>query len=124
MRTRRPAAVAELRPVAEYLGLTLVHREFAGATEAARVADVVISTVPAGATDRLDVAWRPGAVLFDVLYHPWPTPLAVSAEAAGCRVVSGLDLLLAQAVHQFVLFTGVPAPVAAMRDALFAGDRA
>ena len=57
-------------------------------------------------------------MLFDVLYDPWPTPLAASAQAAGCRIVSGLDLLLAQAVGQFEQFTGVPAPVAAMRAAL------
>ena len=43
---------------------------------------------------------------------------AASAQAAGCRVVSGLDLLLAQGVRQFALFTGCPAPVAAMREAL------
>ena len=57
------------------------------------------------------------AVLFDAVYDPWPTPLAAAA-AAGLRVVSGLDLLLAQAVRQFELFTGVAAPVAAMREAL------
>ncbi|MGH3682405.1 MAG: shikimate dehydrogenase, partial [Natronosporangium sp.] len=57
-------------------------------------------------------------VLLDVLYHPWPTRLAAAAGSAGCRVVSGLDLLLAQAVGQFELFTGVPAPVGAMRAAL------
>jgi len=38
--------------------------------------------------------------------------------------VSGLDLLLAQAVRQFELFTGVEAPVAAMRDALHAAAAA
>jgi shikimate dehydrogenase len=58
--------------------------------------------------------------LFDAVYDPWPTPLAASAEAAGCRIVSGLDLLLAQAVRQFELFTQAEAPVAAMRDALHA----
>jgi shikimate dehydrogenase len=57
-------------------------------------------------------------VLLDALYDPWPTPLADAAAAAGARVVSGLDLLLAQAVDQFQLFTGVAAPVAAMRAAL------
>jgi shikimate dehydrogenase len=81
-------------------------------------ADVVISTVPKGVADRLAVDWRSSTVLFDVLYDPWPTPLAASAQAAGCRIVSGLDLLLAQAVGQFEQFTGVPAPVAAMRAAL------
>jgi shikimate dehydrogenase len=33
-------------------------------------------------------------------------------------VASGLDLLLAQAIGQFEQFTGVPAPVDAMREAL------
>jgi shikimate dehydrogenase len=78
----------------------------------------VISTVPKGVADGLDVAWRPGTVLFDAIYDPWPTPLATGAQAAGCRIVSGLDLLLAQAILQFTLFTGVPAPVDAMRHAL------
>ena len=67
---------------------------------------------------RQRIAWRPGTVLFDAVYEPWPTPLAAAAAAAGCHIVSGLDLLLAQAVHQFELFTGVVAPVAAMREAL------
>ena len=57
-------------------------------------------------------------VVFEVVYDPWPTPLAAAAQAAGCRVVSGLDLLLWQAVHQFELFTGVDAPAEAMRAAL------
>ena len=44
---------------------------------------------------------------------------------AGARVVSGLDLLLAQALGQFEQFTGVtPAPEAAMREALFAAAAA
>ncbi len=116
---RRPAARDELWPVAEHLGLPLAYRDFADAAASAE-ADLVISAVPSGAADRLAVPWRAGTVLFDALYHPWPTPLAASAVAAGCRIVSGLDLLLAQAAHQFVLFTGVPAPVDAMREALFA----
>lgn len=117
---RRPEAVAELRPVAEAVGVP-----FAGApwpdAAAHAAADVVISTVPKGAADPLasEVAWRPSTVLFDALYDPWPTPLAAAAAAAGCRVVSGLDLLLAQAVGQWERFTGVhPAPREQMRQAL------
>ena len=59
---------------------------------------------------------RPGApaarstpVVFEVLYDPWPTPLAASAarsRRAGV-LVGGLDLLVHQAALQFELFTGV-----------------
>jgi shikimate dehydrogenase len=115
---RRTAAIDELRPVAEHLGLAMVPGDFADA--AGIDADVVVSTVPKGAADHLAIDWRPATVLFDALYDPWPTPLAASAARAGCPVVSGLDLLLAQAAHQFTLFTGVPAPRTAMRDALLA----
>ncbi|MFJ6197630.1 shikimate dehydrogenase [Micromonospora sp. NPDC092111] len=118
---RRPAAVEELRPVAVAVGVELVAAAWADAGRHVGV-DVVVSTVPKGVADPLaaDVHWGPSTVLFDALYDPWPTPLAASALAAGRRVVSGLDLLLAQAVGQFTQFTGVPAPVDAMRAALVA----
>jgi shikimate dehydrogenase len=119
---RRPEVAAELNPVAEKLGLSVSFTSFSGA---ARVAmhDVVISTVPKGVADDLTVAWRPQTVVLDVVYDPWPTTLAASAERAGCRIVSGLDLLLEQALGQFQIFTGVPAPRAAMREALLAKVR-
>jgi len=121
---RRASAVDELRSVARELGLPeLVHVSWPEPTRVA-LADVVVSTLPFGVADDLVVGWRPETVVFDAVYKPWPTPLAASAEAAGCRIVSGLDLLLAQAVHQFEMFTGVSAPVDAMRRALFAAARA
>lgn len=114
---RRPEAVEQLLPVAEAVGVPMIGASW---SETARCADadVVISTVPKGAADALVVPWREQTVLFDALYHPWPTPLAASARSAGCRIVSGLDLLLHQAIGQFRQFTGVPAPVEAMRQAL------
>ena len=118
--TRRPAAVYELTPVAQALGLDLRRVDWAHAAQSLD-ADAVISTVPKGAADELAGAarWRRGTVFFDAVYDPWPTPLAASAAAAGNTVVSGLDLLLAQALGQFEQFTGVtPAPEAAMRSAL------
>jgi shikimate dehydrogenase len=116
--SRRPEAADALRPVAEQLGLRLSHADFARAGECAG-ADLVISTVPKGVADELTVPWRPETVLFDALYDPWPTPLASAAQAAGCPIVSGLDLLLTQALRQFTLFTGLPAPAEQMRVALF-----
>ncbi|MEV0726152.1 shikimate dehydrogenase [Micromonospora purpureochromogenes] len=118
---RRAAAVDELRPVAGAVGVALTGAGWADAAAHAG-ADVVVSTVPKGVADPLagEIRWRPSTVLFDALYDPWPTPLAASALAAGARVVSGLDLLLAQAVGQFEQFTGVPAPRSAMARALAA----
>jgi shikimate dehydrogenase len=116
---RRPEALAELEPVASALGLRLIRAAWSAAS-AAGEADLVISTVPRGVADSLvgAVAWQAGTVLFDAVYDPWPTPLAAAAARAGCGIVSGLDLLLAQAVRQFQMFTHIVAPVDAMRAAL------
>lgn len=78
--------------------------------------EVVVSTIPADAQNADLVARCARApVVFEVVYDPWPTPLAA---AVGERVlVGGLDLLVHQAALQFELFTGVPAPLAAMRAA-------
>jgi shikimate dehydrogenase len=80
-------------------------------------ADVVISTLPGGAADAFTGAGA-GAVVLDAVYAPWPTPFAAAAQASGARVVSGLEMLLHQAVAQVELMTGHPGPVAAMRAAL------
>jgi shikimate dehydrogenase len=117
---RRPDAIEELDPVAADLGITLIGMAWAQAEQAGD-ADVILSTVPKGAADGLaaTIRWRPGSTMFDAVYDPWPTPLAHSAASAGCEIVSGLDLLLAQAARQFEMFTQVDAPVTAMRAALF-----
>jgi shikimate dehydrogenase len=122
---RRPAAIEGLRPVAAALGVPLAGAPWTSAA-GLLTADVVISTVPKGVADPLagGARWGEATVLFEALYDPWPTALAASATAAGCRVASGLDLLLAQALGQFALFTGVPAPVAAMRAAMHAARSA
>jgi shikimate dehydrogenase len=116
---RRAEAIEELAEVAEGLDLDMLGAEWEDASKAGD-ADVVVSTMPKGVADPLaaTIGWRPYGVFFDALYDPWPTPLAASALAVGCTVVSGLELLLTQAVRQFELFTGTAAPVDAMRAAL------
>jgi shikimate dehydrogenase len=80
--------------------------------------DVLVSTVPAAAQHPhlTDLASRVG-VVFEVLYEPWPTPLARAATAGGRALVGGLDLLVHQAVLQVELMTGRQAPLGAMRAA-------
>lgn len=127
---RDPARTTQLRAAAERLGVR--PRVRGGLPEAGLPeADVVISTLPAGAADLL----RPGprasgsvasgdAVVLDVVYAPWPTPFAAAARAAGCRVVSGLAVLLHQAAAQVELMTGHGAPTSPMREALELAVRA
>lgn len=81
-----------------------------------RGADVLVSTIPAAAqTPALAALEAP--VTFEVLYDPWPTPLARAAADRGAVLVSGLDLLAHQAAGQVTLMTGLPAPLEAMRAA-------
>jgi shikimate dehydrogenase len=58
-----------------------------------------------------------GAV-YDMVYRPAQTPLLKAAEAAGCRVVNGLGMLLYQGVKALEIWSGMPAPVTEMRKAL------
>jgi shikimate dehydrogenase len=85
-------------------------------------AELLISTVPRGAADPLaaEPRWSDKGTVLDVVYDPWPTPVAVSAAAFGWHIASGLDMLLHQAARQVSLMTGRTPPVAAMRDALYA----
>ena len=117
---RNLGRTGELVQTAERLGMrpTISGRLF---EEPLPDADLVISTLPGGAADPLrSTPWLSGTTVLDVVYAPWPTPFAGSALAAGCRVVSGLAVLLHQAVAQVELMTGYPGPVAAMRTALAA----
>jgi shikimate dehydrogenase len=87
--------------------------------DAALAAPLVVSTVPIGAQpDLLHLPWRGGHTVLDVLYAPWPTPLAEQITAVGGTVAGGLDVLFWQATAQVELMTGRPAPIAAMRRAL------
>jgi shikimate dehydrogenase len=77
--------------------------------------DVLVSTLPSGAAD----VWAPHVagvpVLLDVVYEPWPTPLAAACPGV---VVGGGQMLLHQAAAQVELMTGRPAPLEQMRRAL------
>jgi shikimate dehydrogenase len=86
--------------------------------------DVVVQGTPVGmhphtADSAIPKEWlRADQVIFDMVYRPHRTRLVREAEAVGCRVVFGVEMLINQAVLQFERWTGVPAPVSAMREAL------
>lgn len=122
---RSTARAAAIRRVAADLGVQPALADWDGAWESL-CADVVISTVPAGATDELagqlagDPVPTTGPVLLDVVYAPWPTQLARTWRRRGGAVVPGWQMLLHQAAAQVTLMTGREAPLEAMRAALVA----
>jgi shikimate dehydrogenase len=77
--------------------------------------DLLVSTLPPGAADALAAHVRDVPALLDVVYEPWPTPLAAACEGL---VVPGSAMLLHQAAAQVELMTDRPAPIEAMRAAL------
>jgi shikimate dehydrogenase len=122
---RSLARTAELQEAAARMGVTPRYEvlEAVAAVGAMRLADVVVSTMPAHAADPIAQAFAmhgaaPSGVLLDVVYDPRPTALAQAWAAAGGTVVGGERMLLHQAVEQVRLMTGRPAPLAAMDSAL------
>lgn len=130
VRLRDPGKTTELIELGRRLGL-VVHVDRLDpehAERAAQPAELLVSTLPAKAVDEWASHYgRLAPVVFDVAYEPWPSSLATSATAAGGRVVSGLEMLLQQALIQVRIFvSGDPFEpleeeervLAAMRNAL------
>lgn len=87
--------------------------------------DVVIQGTPVGMyPETMDQTVIPAEclrseqVVFDMVYRPMKTRLIREAEAAGCQVILGAEMLLHQATLQFEAWTEHPAPVDVMRKAL------
>lgn len=61
---------------------------------------------------------RPGTVVSDLVYNPLITRFLREAEGRGGVIHSGLGMFIYQGAYAFEYWTGVPAPTAAMRDAV------
>jgi 3-dehydroquinate dehydratase/shikimate dehydrogenase len=134
----RAAALALKRKGAN---VTIVARDAARAAEVAQAVgcrygalsqlarhpwDVLINATPVGSVKALDQSpvpaalHRPGTVVFDMVYDPLETRFLQEAQAAGCTIVDGMEMLVAQAMGQFETWTGLEAPAEVMRStALF-----
>lgn len=117
---RNPDKAAPLIDLAQRLGVTArwCDLDDADLTAHAAAAGAVVSTVPADVAQRYAATFAGTPVLLDAIYDPWPTPLAAAVQAAGGRVIGGLQMLLHQAFAQVEQFTGLPAPKEAMKAAL------
>jgi len=90
-------------------------------TAAMNKADVIIHCTPVGMHPNVDGSlippelFRPGQVVFDIVYTPLETKLLAEAKSCGLKVISGVEMFINQAAFQFEHFTGVDAPVEVMR---------
>ncbi|WP_054055858.1 shikimate dehydrogenase [Alloactinosynnema sp. L-07] len=117
---RDPDRAGEALACAERLGLAAAVQQWSTADFPALAASssVVVNTAPASAVTPLADALAKAPCVLDVIYHPWPTPVAEAVAASGGRLATGLDMLLHQAFAQVEQFTGQSAPREAMRAAL------
>jgi shikimate dehydrogenase len=81
------------------------------ATTAGGGAQRAISPIPADAL-------HPDLLVMDMIYDPRETVLLRDAKARGCSTLGGLPMLVYQGARAFEIWTGRPAPVAVMREAV------
>jgi shikimate dehydrogenase len=96
----------------------------AGLRTAVAQADILIHCTPIGMHPKTGESCVPASLLqsrltvMDIVYNPRDTQLLRDARAAGCRTIPGLEMFLHQAIAQFELWTGRPAPSDVMRAVL------
>ncbi len=87
-------------------------------------ADILINGTPVGMHPNVDQTpfdkkkLRRGMVIFDAVYNPESTLFIKNAREKGCNVVTGVEMFVRQAAHQFKLFTGEDAPEELMRETI------
>jgi len=131
--TSSVAAIKQLAPTARVLvlarnaetrldliafakSLGLPAKKVSNFARAAAKADLVISTLPAGVMNETAAQlsgkrnFNPGGAILDVAYQPWPSSIASVWLERGKPIISGLEMLLWQAVAQIRIFqNGDPA---------------
>lgn len=77
----------------------------------ASAADLVIATLPGGALDTASkklsswFGFKPAGAVLDVAYSPWPSQFAQHWSQLQKPAISGLDMLMWQAIGQLRIFT-------------------
>jgi shikimate dehydrogenase len=68
--------------------------------------------------DEEQFSLRQTRTVYDMIYRPAETKLLKAAKKAGCKTANGLGMLLHQGAAAFEIWTGKPAPLSVMRQAL------
>ncbi len=57
-----------------------------------------------------------GQIVYDIIYNPEKTKLLIEAEKDGAIIINGLQMLKAQGIIQFEIFTGQPFPFEGQKE--------
>lgn len=115
--TRNPVAAHSL---SEGFGVTVSSLEQLASSDVR----VVINTTPVGMLGHSRGsspvparALQGRRIVYDLVYNPLETQLLLEARGVGCKTISGIEMLVAQAGLQFTLWTGKQPPLDEMRSA-------
>jgi shikimate dehydrogenase len=101
---------------------------FSWRPDLAHAAPILVNATPLGMagsdahTEVFPAGWVAGCeAVLDVVAAPLETPLLAAARAAGKRRITGAEIIVLQALEQFVLYTGAsPSPTQVEAAAAFA----
>jgi shikimate dehydrogenase len=68
--------------------------------------------------DNKQFSLRQAHAVYDMIYRPAETQFLQTAKAGGSRIANGLGMLLYQGAKALEIWSGQPAPIAIMREAL------
>lgn len=89
-------------------------------------ADVLIQATSLSSPEIPDEQLKGFGTVFDLVYKPLTTPLLQRAEALGCNVIQGIEMLVHQAAAAFEIWTGQKPNVSLMMQSAITnagGDR-
>ena len=105
------------------LGLNCYRDNFNNLSTLTLRSDLIINATSIGLNDEtspIDQKYiKPNSVVYDIVYKPIYTDLLRQAKKANAIVVFGYEMLISQGAQAFKIWTGLDAPVDAMKKALF-----
>ena len=108
---RNAQAASEVAKLVEDSGFRMKISSMSRFVSAVKNADIVISTLPSGALDPFALklnrrfSSKPRGVFFDVAYNSWPSKFAAAWMSKDLTVVSGIEMLIFQAIAQLRVFS-------------------
>ena len=112
----------ELISMASDLGLRADFTRMENLGEHALNSDLIINSIPNGLNDEQSIVdydhISKDSIVYDIVYTPMVTNLIEQAKNAKATVIYGYEMLLAQGARAFEIWTGINAPLEAMKKAL------